>query len=276
MEKTYYPLNEEQARIAHELNHFGAYRSDVPDYQADVDEAWRLADEIAAQKPERAEELHALANRYAKKLAEWYNAKYRIDAMCPSVLISGPANFPARKKGKQNRAWDDLYAELPRIEAIKGRMRSIGCAAEIIKSADEDAVDKLRAKAQDLRERHEAMKAANAAARKEGEQAPYPAYHIANSNQRIRATEARLKRLEAQKAVGTSERDAELLGEPVKVVENTELMRLQLVFDGKPSDDVRAALKGRGFRWSPKNGAWQRQLTDNARYALRQLLDDAA
>ena len=61
------------------------------------------------------------------------------------------------------------------------------------------------------------------------------------------------------------------MGESVKVIENTEIMRLQLVFDGKPSDDVRAALKKHGFRWSPKNEAWQRQLTDNARYALRSL-----
>lgn len=58
------------------------------------------------------------------------------------------------------------------------------------------------------------------------------------------------------------------------MVENAELMRLQLVFDGKPSDEVREALKHWGFRWSPKNGAWQRQLTGNARFALRQLAQE--
>ena len=67
------------------------------------------------------------------------------------------------------------------------------------------------------------------------------------------------------------ESEAVIIGEQCRVVENSELMRLQLVFDGKPSDEVRAALKKHGFRWSPKNGAWQRQLTGNARFALGQL-----
>ena len=49
--------------------------------------------------------------------------------------------------------------------------------------------------------------------------------------------------------------------------------RLQILFDGKPDEETRAALKSNGFRWSPKNQAWQRQLTRNAEYAARQVLD---
>ena len=45
-------------------------------------------------------------------------------------------------------------------------------------------------------------------------------------------------------------------------------MRLQLIFDGKPEPEVLEILKRNGFRWSPKNEAWQRQLTPNAKYAL--------
>ena len=66
------------------------------------------------------------------------------------------------------------------------------------------------------------------------------------------------------------------MGEQVTVIENVELMRLQLVFDGKPSDEIRGTLKKNGFRWSPKQGAWQRQLTANARFALRLMLKTAA
>lgn len=32
---------------------------------------------------------------------------------------------------------------------------------------------------------------------------------------------------------------------------------------------TRSILKSNGFRWSPSQGAWQRQLTNNARYALK-------
>lgn len=38
--------------------------------------------------------------------------------------------------------------------------------------------------------------------------------------------------------------------------------RLQIFFEGKPDAAVRDELKSNGFRWSPKAGAWQRQLND--------------
>lgn len=60
----------------------------------------------------------------------------------------------------------------------------------------------------------------------------------------------------------------------VEVVENTADERLQLFFDGKPEQEVINKLKANGFRWSPKNKAWQRQLTDNARIALKRVFGE--
>ena len=74
----------------------------------------------------------------------------------------------------------------------------------------------------------------------------------------------RLKDLKAAKEKETTEEETEFF----QVVENTEIMRLQLIFDDKPEPEVREILKRNGFRWSPKNEAWQRQLTPNAKYAL--------
>ena len=48
---------------------------------------------------------------------------------------------------------------------------------------------------------------------------------------------------------------------------NTDANRLQIFFEEKPDEAARAELKSNGFRWSPKEGAWQRQLTSNAYYA---------
>ena len=50
----------------------------------------------------------------------------------------------------------------------------------------------------------------------------------------------------------------------ITVVRNGRLDRVQIIFPGKPEPDVIAKLKAHGWRWSPKNGAWQRQNTDNA------------
>lgn len=55
-------------------------------------------------------------------------------------------------------------------------------------------------------------------------------------------------------------------GVQVKIEENREANRVQIFFPGKPSDERRAALKARGFRWSPTEGAWQRQASDGAWY----------
>lgn len=49
--------------------------------------------------------------------------------------------------------------------------------------------------------------------------------------------------------------------------------RVQLVFPGKPADDVRAMLRRNAFKWSPTRGAWVRALTGNAQYAGRKLAE---
>lgn len=49
--------------------------------------------------------------------------------------------------------------------------------------------------------------------------------------------------------------------------------RLQILFDKIPEDSRRRELKSSGFRWSPKNKAWQRQLTSNALHAAKRVLN---
>lgn len=54
----------------------------------------------------------------------------------------------------------------------------------------------------------------------------------------------------------------------------TDLNRMQLFFDSKPEKDMVNKLKKNGFKWSPRNTAWQRQLTTNAIKALRNIFPD--
>lgn len=61
----------------------------------------------------------------------------------------------------------------------------------------------------------------------------------------------------------------------VRVLHKTEENRLQLFFDGKPEPDTIAKLKSNGYKWSPRNVAWQRQLTPNAIRSLSILFPDA-
>ena len=57
------------------------------------------------------------------------------------------------------------------------------------------------------------------------------------------------------------------------IIQNTDDNRLQIKFDYKPSEEVRNILKSNGFKWSPKNETWQRQLTSNALRSFEYIKD---
>ena len=184
-------------------------------------------------------------------------------------------------------------AKYESIMDIKRRISTVGTGG--IQSGDADALERLEAKAQRLEENHEAMKSANAYYRKHGtlrgydgnldglhvsldfdgngSEVPFAPWALSNNRASIKRTRERIEQLKREKETPEQNRETTINGEECTVVENTELMRLQLVFDGKPKTDTRERLKASGFRWSPKNGAWQRQLTDNARRALAAIED---
>ena len=82
---------------------------------------------------------------------------------------------------------------------------------------------------------------------------------------------ARSVRQKAEETAGRENREVAFEGG--KVVWNYEVARLQILFDAMPSEEMRSKLKMRAFKWSPRFQAWQRQLTDNAVYAARQVLN---
>ena len=53
------------------------------------------------------------------------------------------------------------------------------------------------------------------------------------------------------------------------VEQSAESNRLVIRFEDKPDADAREILKSNGFHWSPRAQVWQRQLTENARRAVR-------
>lgn len=54
---------------------------------------------------------------------------------------------------------------------------------------------------------------------------------------------------------------------------NKDLNRLQLKFDDIPDANTRAILKSNGFRWSPREKAWQRQLNGNSEHSLKSVME---
>jgi len=300
--KTYYPINVETARFAHSINSFRDFdpNRQPSEYRQQVDEAWELVESKAKDlTPDNLNSIKWLADRYARKLAQWYNDYNRNDASCPSIMISGAGNFPVRKKEKQNSRRNSLFNELKRIEDLLSKIRNIAYS-NAIKSNDPNVIELLEIKLEKLQVNHEEMKAINAHWRKHGtmkgfedwtdERAakfdksmadlphylsdiPYASYSLSNSNQNIKSVKDRIERIKKDKAIALSggiKYDCEDICE---VVENEEQMRIQLVFDGKPSEEERKILKSGGLIWSPRNTAWQRQLNNNGRYAVKRILE---
>lgn len=88
----------------------------------------------------------------------------------------------------------------------------------------------------------------------------------------IRRNKQQLEQLKNRKVSASSGGNTKFNGG--EVIRNAEANRLQLKFDGIPDAATRQKLKSEGWRWSPKNGVWQRQLTDNAEYSAKRLLED--
>ena len=292
---SYHTINEEAARRANDMNSFRDYKagSATAEYRRMVDAATELAERQKQRvDPMYHEKIDRLLETYCRKLAENMNASYSIEARCPSILISGGGNFPVRKKEKQNAARDRNLEEWNYIQGLLDKIRSVGTGG--ISSDDPQAVEKLEAKLAALEKHHEMMKAANAAIRMKDPakgdaklaelgytpediaklrepdfcgRIGYPAYALQNNNANIRRIRGRIAEL--KKRTESTPEGWEFDGG--RVVVNTTENRLQVIFDGKPDADVRTELKGEGFRWAPSQGAWQRQLTDNAMRAARRL-----
>lgn len=162
-----------------------------------------------------------------------------------------------------------------------------------ISSDDPEAIAKLTEKLEGLKQSQEFMKAINAFYRKNGtchgmeglseEQAeeldqdvkngpswvnvPFPTYSLSLNNKEIHRVQDRIKKLTEAKELGYTG----WAFEGGRVEANGDKNRLQIFFDDIPSEETRKELKSWGFRWARSEGAWQRQLTDNAIYAASRI-----
>lgn len=300
-----YDISEDAARYAKEMTSLFAYKegSATAGYRAKVEsfdenvnklfEKYKNNDALTETDRERALRI---AERYSRRLAESTNKINRIEGSYPSWFVSGPANYNTKKHERKMSALDAAYKEMPQEREYLRKIQAI-LSNRAIASGDENATGKLQKKLKDLEAEQERDKAMNAYFRKhktivgfEGisereakawqekhdsgdyfARVPVYPWQLSNRNAEIRRLKERIATLEKEKTAGT--RSHTYAGLPgLEVVENTENMRIQLKFDGKPDEATRATLKGNGFRWSPSEGAWQRQLNNNGRYAAENVL----
>ena len=289
-------INETAAKRANDANSFSNYKegSATAEYQAMVDTARQIAE---AQK-DRVDPIHhakidGLLATYCRKLADNINQSNAVDARVPSILITGGGNFPVRKKEQQNAARNNNMREWQKIQGLLDQIRSVGMGG--ISSDDSNCVEKLRQQLAELEAKQTGMKAANVYWRKhktmEGcpglsdtkaaqvdkqmekaytwvqKTGPFESWKLSNNNANIKRIRGRIADIERMA-------ETEIKGWTFaggRVVMNKEENRLQVYFDSKPTLNVRSEMKNNGFHWAPSQGAWQRQLTDNAIWTARRI-----
>ena len=244
-------------------------------------------DEFLSKIPE---ELRAeYEAKYLQKWREWLAALIR----CYSVLVVGPARFNSRRHEKMNdyeraarqrlKDWSDkVVKRINRQERLTGWQE----------------VERLQNKLDTLTELHEKMKAANKIVRSkkmvEAEQIDelvalgfneqqaieilkpterwqsvgFPTYQLQNNLAKIKDTQAAIER---HKAMAEAE-DKEIKFNGGRVVVCNSEERMRFYFDSIPPVEVRNMMKRHAFKWSPKNGAWQRQLTANCKFDTKRIL----
>lgn len=230
--------------------------------------------------------------RYEAKFSAWIGAKSR----CISSMITGPSNFPTRRAEKANQSEHNRYKEFDEFRSkymarLKRNQRRAAKAAS-------DPVAEMRAQIEKAEALQDLMKRANKIIRSKmghnetvhyleqigitGRAATelltpdyagrtgFPDYRLTNNGANIRRMRERLAELEKKAAAETTEQERP---DGIRIVKNTTADRLQVFFPGKPAPEMIQKLKARAFKWSPSNGCWQRQLTGNALFALKQILN---
>ncbi|CEN34467.1 Antirestriction protein (modular protein) [Capnocytophaga cynodegmi] len=166
---------------------------------------------------------------------------------------------------------------------------------EVISSTDKHAIEKLEQKLREVEAEKDFIQRAEKAAKewkKNNDFGVFAKYNIddknaneiidnlnrhgwalvgsvTNRNAEIRRIKQRIEGLKKQ----SEQENTNIEFDGGKIVFDTQEHRIKILFDEIPSAEVRNALKKRAFKWSPKNKAWQRVYTTDAKYAVDNLFE---
>jgi hypothetical protein len=264
-------------------------------FRSTIERVWDRAVAAAGNDPAAIARITEVFNDVANGYRSRYLAALGARSRTASAMIAGPARFPVERNRKRLETAHKRSTEAEEY-LTRGMKRLMRAARGPIDNSPESELERVRVNLREREEDQERMKAANVALRKGDDEAlrdmdftddeiaalkkpdfagrpGYPDYKLSNNNAEIHRLRERLASAEervAAAAAGPVESEA---AAGVRIEENAQDDRLRLFFDEKPNEEVRASLKASAFKWSPNAGAWQRQLTDNARAAARRIIE---
>lgn len=256
--------------------------------------------EYEAKQQARRERYEARAQDARQESAARYNRAHEIADGIPfgqPILVGHHSERGHRADLK--RIDNNMRASIEADEkAAHYERKAAGVGHGGISSDDPEALQKLRSKLKSMEENHAAMKAANKIVHEKPKnqctdekiarlmalgfnsrnaeelfkadfcgRIGFPAYAFTNNSGNMRRVRQRIEQLEAV----AEHEDVEQAEGAITYREADN--RVQLIFPGKPAEDVRKLLKSHGFRWAPSNGAWQRHLNPSGQYMGRFIIE---
>lgn len=176
------------------------------------------------------------------------------------IIIGHHSEKKARRLHR--KAWEDIRKSLEedkKSKYYKNRADTIE-NSKVIYNDDPNAIEKLKDKLEYLEKQRKLIKADE----------NHTGWQLQNIGARIRETKRRIARLEILENIEFKE--IKFWGG--KAIHNKDINRIQLVFDDIPNEDTRKALKSKGFHWSRREGAWQREFNENTIRATNILIRD--
>jgi Domain of unknown function (DUF3560) len=260
-------------------------------------------DRFESRKERRLDNAHrqGLKNRkLSKSFYERSTSMARCIPMGQPILVGHHSE--KRDRRFRRRLWDLMgqsVAASDKAEYYEQKAEAIESNQSIF-SDDPDAIEKLKEKIAAAVDRQDLMKAGNKIVKskkltieqkieqlKAAGHSPqilqpdfcgrvgYADYELTNNNANIRRMKQRLEQLERAfvNAVEKGDTEQEYPDLDLIVRHARTINRIQLIFSGKPSLEIRNLLKSHGFRWAPSEGAWQRHLNG---FGYQQTIDAIA
>jgi hypothetical protein len=234
----------------------------------------------------RIDRLNSSAEREAGLSADAYRRSHDLVKNIPfgQPNISGRTALPNLRAKSMNAM--DQSLEHDAKAAYYADKAAVAERNNAISSDDPEAIEKLEQKIERLKKKQAFMKGVNKYYRKHKtcvgfdglsdekaqefdasmkkayswETAPFPAYKLTSINQRIKATQARIEKLQRIDAIPAMR----ITFNGGEIESDNVTNRVIIRFNERQGDDVTAALKANGFNWAPSVKAWQRLRNMNA------------
>jgi len=242
-------------------------KSEIESHKKELQQTY---DELSkyADTPEKKslllDEMKRFEDKYTqlKKDALWSRSNI------VSSMIAWPARFPVARM--QKRQWFYEKKVETMIDFKEKATKSIKKKLNNFWKEELNPINEVKQEIEQLKKQQESAKQHNIKVRKEWWE-PIPWFSLTNLNNRIKAREEKLAKMENTEQAKSSWVESKEFQkfEWWSIIENVWADRLQIKFDSRPDFWTITELKKNWYRWSPTNWVWQRQLTNNAKYSLK-------